>query len=193
MWSQWPDAGIGIAGGTVAAIDIDVVDPDVALAIERLAGERLGETPGGAHRPGAEAAARLPHRGAVQGLQAAADRSSVRGAAVRRVRRASRYRPALRVAGGLARRHRHLPTCRRSARTQARAFAEEAYAARCRSPCGRPGSRMATHHRLDTIGAGDLRGTPRRDRGGARLHPQRRSRLRQLDAHRHGAEGRARR
>ncbi len=44
VWSQWPDAGIGIAGGAVAAIDIDVADPDVALAIQRLAGERLGET-----------------------------------------------------------------------------------------------------------------------------------------------------
>ena len=45
IWSQWPDAGIGIAGGTVAAVDIDVADAGMALRIETLARERLGETP----------------------------------------------------------------------------------------------------------------------------------------------------
>ena len=44
IWSQWPDAGIGIAGGTVAAVDIDVADGEVALRIADLARERLGET-----------------------------------------------------------------------------------------------------------------------------------------------------
>ncbi len=45
IWSQWPDAGIGIAGGAVAAIDIDVADGEVALRIEALAREKLGDTP----------------------------------------------------------------------------------------------------------------------------------------------------
>ena len=44
VWSQWPDAGIGIAGGTVAAVDIDVADGAVAVRIAELARERLGET-----------------------------------------------------------------------------------------------------------------------------------------------------
>ncbi len=45
VWSGWPDAGIGIAGGTVAAVDIDVADGEVAVRIENLARERLGDTP----------------------------------------------------------------------------------------------------------------------------------------------------
>ena len=46
IWSEWPEAGVGIAGGRVAGIDIDVVsDGDLALRIERLARERLGDTP----------------------------------------------------------------------------------------------------------------------------------------------------
>ena len=46
LWSGWPDAGVGIVGGAVAAVDIDIVD-DAALAlrIEQLARERLGDTP----------------------------------------------------------------------------------------------------------------------------------------------------
>lgn len=46
VWSGWPDAGVGIVGGAVAAVDIDIPD-DAALAlrIERLARERLGDTP----------------------------------------------------------------------------------------------------------------------------------------------------
>ncbi len=46
QWSAWPDAGIGVVGGPVAAVDIDI-DDDAALAqdIERLARERLGDTP----------------------------------------------------------------------------------------------------------------------------------------------------
>jgi hypothetical protein len=46
QWSAWPDAGIGVVGGPVAASDIDVGD-DAALAqdIERLARESLGDTP----------------------------------------------------------------------------------------------------------------------------------------------------
>ena len=45
-WSAWPDCGIGIVGGAVAAVDIDIVDDaELALQIERLARERLGDTP----------------------------------------------------------------------------------------------------------------------------------------------------
>lgn len=44
-WSAWPDCGIGIVGGAVAAVDIDIVDsPDLALQIEHLARDRLGDT-----------------------------------------------------------------------------------------------------------------------------------------------------
>lgn len=44
-WSGWPDAGIGVLGGGVAAVDVDIADdPELALGIERLARDRLGET-----------------------------------------------------------------------------------------------------------------------------------------------------
>ncbi|ALI54009.1 PriCT-2 domain-containing protein [Celeribacter marinus] len=44
-WSAWPDCGVGIVGGAVAAVDIDIVDsPDLALRIEQLACDRLGDT-----------------------------------------------------------------------------------------------------------------------------------------------------
>ncbi|THD71296.1 DUF3987 domain-containing protein [Thalassobius vesicularis] len=45
-WSSWPDCGVGIVGGAVAAVDIDIKD-DAALAlrIEQLARKRLGDTP----------------------------------------------------------------------------------------------------------------------------------------------------
>jgi len=45
-WSRWPGCGIGIVGGAVAAVDIDIAeDPDLALEVEKLARERLGDTP----------------------------------------------------------------------------------------------------------------------------------------------------
>lgn len=45
-WSRWPGCGVGIVGGAVAAVDIDIADdPELALRIEQLARERLGETP----------------------------------------------------------------------------------------------------------------------------------------------------
>jgi hypothetical protein len=45
-WSTWPDCGVGIVGGAVAALDIDIAeDGELALSIERLARERLGDTP----------------------------------------------------------------------------------------------------------------------------------------------------
>ncbi len=46
LWSGWPDAGVGIVGGTVAAVDIDIAnDAELALRIEQLVRERLGDTP----------------------------------------------------------------------------------------------------------------------------------------------------
>lgn len=46
LWTGWPDAGIGIVGGAVAAVDIDIADDaELALRIEQLARERLGDTP----------------------------------------------------------------------------------------------------------------------------------------------------
>ena len=45
-WSSWPDCGIGIVGGAVAAVDIDIVEnAELALQIEQLARTRLGDTP----------------------------------------------------------------------------------------------------------------------------------------------------
>ena len=45
-WSKWPDCGVGIVGGAVAALDIDIRDDaELALRIETLARERLGDTP----------------------------------------------------------------------------------------------------------------------------------------------------
>lgn len=45
-WSRWPGCGIGIVGGGVAALDIDIrEDTELALRIESLARERLGDTP----------------------------------------------------------------------------------------------------------------------------------------------------
>ncbi|WP_375697547.1 DUF3987 domain-containing protein [Pseudophaeobacter sp. TrK17] len=45
-WSAWPECGVGLVGGAVAAVDIDVVeDAELALRIEQLARERLGDTP----------------------------------------------------------------------------------------------------------------------------------------------------
>ena len=46
QWRGWPDAGIGIVGGAVAAVDIDIADDaELALRIEQLARDRLGDTP----------------------------------------------------------------------------------------------------------------------------------------------------
>ncbi|MEG3640707.1 PriCT-2 domain-containing protein [Magnetococcus sp. PR-3] len=45
IWKQWPDAGIGIPGGMVAGIDIDVEDETVSLQLEQLAIQLLGTTP----------------------------------------------------------------------------------------------------------------------------------------------------
>ena len=45
-WATWPECGIGLVGGAVAAVDIDIIeDADLALKIEQLARDRLGDTP----------------------------------------------------------------------------------------------------------------------------------------------------
>lgn len=45
-WSRWPGCGVGIVGGAVASLDIDIrEDGELALQIEKLARERLGDTP----------------------------------------------------------------------------------------------------------------------------------------------------
>jgi len=45
-WATWPECGVGLIGGAVAAVDIDVVeDAELALQIEKLARVRLGDTP----------------------------------------------------------------------------------------------------------------------------------------------------
>ena len=46
IWSRWPDAGVGIVGGPVAGIDIDIAEmPSSPCELEQLARERLGDTP----------------------------------------------------------------------------------------------------------------------------------------------------
>lgn len=45
VWSRWGGCGIGIACGRVAAVDIDVADPEYAFKIEALAFEKFGRTP----------------------------------------------------------------------------------------------------------------------------------------------------
>ena len=46
IWKQWPDAGIGVAGGCVAGVDIDIVDDqELSESLQKLAFEVLGTTP----------------------------------------------------------------------------------------------------------------------------------------------------
>jgi hypothetical protein len=45
IWASWPDCGIGIATGSIVALDIDVTDAAVAHALAELATEHLGATP----------------------------------------------------------------------------------------------------------------------------------------------------
>lgn len=45
IWRRWPDCAVGIACGRLVGIDIDVMDPLLAIRIERLAREKLGDTP----------------------------------------------------------------------------------------------------------------------------------------------------
>ncbi|GAB5501175.1 MAG: bifunctional DNA primase/polymerase [Pseudohongiellaceae bacterium] len=45
IWSNWTDAGIGIPCGRVIAVDIDIEQAELALELEALAKQMLGETP----------------------------------------------------------------------------------------------------------------------------------------------------
>lgn len=43
IWRHWPDCGIGIACGNVVALDIDILDAALAIALTDLANEMLGD------------------------------------------------------------------------------------------------------------------------------------------------------
>jgi hypothetical protein len=45
IWSEWPDAGIGIACGYVVGVDIDELDADKAWDLDQRARRTLGNTP----------------------------------------------------------------------------------------------------------------------------------------------------
>ncbi len=46
LWADWPDVGVGVAAGRAIGIDIDVVfSEEIALRIEQLAKQTLGDTP----------------------------------------------------------------------------------------------------------------------------------------------------
>ena len=69
-WSAWPECGIGIVGGAVAAVDIDIVeDAELALQIEQLARERLGDTPALRIGKRPKAHADLPHGRPFRGIK----------------------------------------------------------------------------------------------------------------------------
>ena len=42
IWEKWPDAGVGILTGKVVAIDVDVLDSSVAIAVGNTIQEKLG-------------------------------------------------------------------------------------------------------------------------------------------------------
>lgn len=44
IWEKWPDAGVGILTGKVVAIDVDVLDSSVAIAVGNTIQEKLGKT-----------------------------------------------------------------------------------------------------------------------------------------------------
>ncbi len=44
IWEKWPDAGIGILTGKVVAVDVDVLDSSVAIAVGNVIQEKLGKT-----------------------------------------------------------------------------------------------------------------------------------------------------
>jgi hypothetical protein len=45
IWRRWPGCGIGIAGGAVVGVDLDVLDGDLAIQLAALAARLLGDTP----------------------------------------------------------------------------------------------------------------------------------------------------
>lgn len=44
IWSKWPACGIGILTGEVVAIDIDILDEDVAIKVGEIFQQHLGST-----------------------------------------------------------------------------------------------------------------------------------------------------
>lgn len=45
QWITWPGTGVGVPGGNVVAIDLDVLDANLGLEIDRLCRHHLGDTP----------------------------------------------------------------------------------------------------------------------------------------------------
>ena len=170
-------------------VDIDIADDaELAHRIEQLARERLGDTPALRIGRRAQAAAGLPHRGAVQGHQAASAGGALPRPAVRRLCDSSRHRPPVRVAG----REAWPISILRSLPAIDEATGAGVSRRGHRAAAGAAQARMASSMRRSPrrpCPAGHAGGGAR----GARLHPERRSRLRQLGAHRHGAQGRHRR
>ncbi len=186
--SGWPDAGIGIVGGAVAAVDIDIADDaELAHRIEQLARERLGDTP--ALRIGRAPKRLLVYRTAApfKGIKRHPLEVLCLGQQfVAYAIHPATGRPYDWPDESLA--ELDLGSLPAIDEAKARAFLDEAIALlpeqlraarRLRAGEGRSRPRPAGH-------AG-------RGARGARLHPERRSRLRQLGAHRHGDQGRHRR
>ena len=46
IWRRWPGCGVGIAGGLIVGVDIDILEAGIADEVEGLARDRLGDTPG---------------------------------------------------------------------------------------------------------------------------------------------------
>lgn len=44
LWSKWPGCGIGILTGEVVAVDIDILEPEVAIAVGEVFLKHLGQT-----------------------------------------------------------------------------------------------------------------------------------------------------
>lgn len=45
MWARWPGCGIGIVCGKIVAVDLDVLDGELSIKLEKLAFRMLGQTP----------------------------------------------------------------------------------------------------------------------------------------------------
>ena len=189
-WSRWPDAGVGIVGGQRRRVDIDIAeDAELALRIEQLARERLGDTP--ALRIG-----RAPKRLLV--YRTAAPFKGLKCHPLEVLCLGQQF-VAYAIHPGTGRPYDwpeerladldigSLPAIDEA---QARAFLEEAIALLPQALA----AGQACHRQPGPSHCGHAQqGTPEAVRGGARLHSQRRPRLRQLGAHRPRPQGRSRR
>ena len=45
IWRHWPGCAVGVAGGVVVGIDLDILDGDLAIRTAELATDMLGDTP----------------------------------------------------------------------------------------------------------------------------------------------------